>query len=88
MVLYASYVCLLYSRFVENHPIDVESMSPSSLVLSQLVGVFYPKYHRPPLMVHSSEYDRFPPVANGWGTIHSISDMAPPLLAKEEGPPI
>jgi hypothetical protein len=30
---------------------------------------------------------RFPPVANGWGTKNLILDMAPPLLAKEEGPP-
>jgi hypothetical protein len=32
-------------------------------------------------------YDRFPPAANGWGTIHLIQDMVPPLLAREEGPP-
>jgi hypothetical protein len=31
MVLYASYVCLMYSRFIENHPIDLEAMSPSFL---------------------------------------------------------
>jgi hypothetical protein len=31
MVLYASYVCLLHSRFVENHLIDLETMNPSFL---------------------------------------------------------
>jgi hypothetical protein len=25
---------------------------------------------------------------NGWGTIHPIPGMAPPLLPREEGPPI
>jgi mRNA-degrading endonuclease YafQ of YafQ-DinJ toxin-antitoxin module len=29
MVLYASYVCLLHSRFVKNHPIDLEVTNPS-----------------------------------------------------------
>jgi hypothetical protein len=29
MILYASYVCLLYSWFVENHPIDLATMNPS-----------------------------------------------------------
>jgi hypothetical protein len=28
----------------------------------------------------------FPLVTNGWGTKYLISDMAPALLAKEEGP--
>jgi hypothetical protein len=31
MVLYASYVCLPHSRFVENHPIDLEVTDPSFL---------------------------------------------------------
>jgi hypothetical protein len=31
MVLYASYVCLLYFRFIENHLIDLEVMGPSFL---------------------------------------------------------
>jgi hypothetical protein len=31
MVLYASYACLLYSRFVENHLIDLAAMNPSFL---------------------------------------------------------
>jgi hypothetical protein len=34
----------------------------------------------------NSGYYQFPLAANGWGTIHPIPDMAPPLLAKEEGP--
>jgi hypothetical protein len=37
-------------------------------------------------MVQNSEYDRFPPAANGWGTIHPVSDKAPSLQAKVEGP--
>jgi hypothetical protein len=37
-------------------------------------------------MTHKSGYDRFPPAANGWGTINHVLDTAPPLLAKEEGP--
>jgi hypothetical protein len=31
MVLCALYVCLLHSRFIENHPIDLEMMDPSFL---------------------------------------------------------
>jgi hypothetical protein len=31
MILYASYVCLLHSHFVENHPIDLAMMNPSFL---------------------------------------------------------
>jgi hypothetical protein len=31
MVLYASYVYFLYSRFVENHLINLEAMNPSFL---------------------------------------------------------
>jgi hypothetical protein len=38
-------------------------------------------------MAQDSGHGRFRPVANGWGTIHLITDMAPPLQAKEEGPP-
>jgi hypothetical protein len=30
-VLNASYVCLLYSRFVENHPVDLEARNSSFL---------------------------------------------------------
>jgi hypothetical protein len=38
MVLNASYVCLLHSRFVENHPIRILEDGPliSEVVLSQL----------------------------------------------------
>jgi hypothetical protein len=28
MVLYVLYVCLLHSRFIENHPIDLEVTNP------------------------------------------------------------
>jgi hypothetical protein len=40
MVLNASYVCLLHSRFVENHPIWILEGGPliSEVVLSQLVS--------------------------------------------------
>jgi hypothetical protein len=31
MVLYASYVCFMHSRFIENPPIDLEVMKPSFL---------------------------------------------------------
>jgi hypothetical protein len=37
-------------------------------------------------MTQNSGYDWFLPVANDYGTIHPVSDMAPPLPAKEEGP--
>jgi hypothetical protein len=37
-------------------------------------------------MAHKSGYDRFCPMANGWGTLHPVPDVAPPLLAEEEGP--
>jgi hypothetical protein len=30
---------------------------------------------------------RFPPVINGWETTYPVPDMAPSLLAEEEGPP-
>jgi hypothetical protein len=46
MVLNASYVCLLHSRFVENHPIWILEEGPliSEVVLSQLVSVSYKIY--------------------------------------------
>jgi hypothetical protein len=50
------------------------------------VGILYPGYHGPPVMAHKSGYDRFCPMANGWGTLHPVPDVAPPLLAEEEGP--
>jgi hypothetical protein len=31
---------------------------------------------------------QFSPMINGWGTKYPVSDMAPPLLAEGEGPPI
>jgi hypothetical protein len=31
MIVYASYVCLLYSRFIENLPTDLEVMNHSFL---------------------------------------------------------
>jgi hypothetical protein len=38
-------------------------------------------------MIQNFGYDRFPPIANDWGTIHLMPNMALPLLAEEEGPP-
>jgi hypothetical protein len=40
MILNASYVCLLYSRFIKNHPIWILKDGPliSKVVLSQLVS--------------------------------------------------
>jgi hypothetical protein len=46
-----------------------------------------PGYDGSPVKAKNSKYDRFPPVANSWGTIHPVLDLAPPLLAEEEGPP-
>jgi hypothetical protein len=39
LILYASYVCLLHSRFIKNHPIWILEDGPHifELVLSQLV---------------------------------------------------
>jgi hypothetical protein len=51
------------------------------------VGVTYHVYHEPPVTAQNSRYDRFPPAANDWGTIHLIPRNGPPLQAKEEGPP-
>jgi hypothetical protein len=52
------------------------------------VGVSYPRYCGSLIMAQKSRYGRFPPAANGWGNKHTILDMSPPLLAKEEGTPI
>jgi hypothetical protein len=53
----------------------------------EFVGVLYPRNRGPPITTQNSRYDRFPPTTNGWGIIHPVLDMAPPLLAEEEGPP-
>jgi hypothetical protein len=55
--------------------------------LEATVEVLYPRYRGSPVTAYKSEYDLFPPVANNWGIIHPIPDMAPPLLAEEVGPP-
>jgi hypothetical protein len=49
--------------------------------------VLYLGYHRSPVITHKSGYGWFPPMASGWGTMHPILDMAPPLLDEEEGSP-
>jgi hypothetical protein len=40
LILYASYVCLMHSHFIENHPIWILEDGPliSEVVLSQLVS--------------------------------------------------
>jgi hypothetical protein len=43
------------------------------------VGVKYPEYRGPPITTQNLGYDRFPPTANGWGTIHHVPDKAPAL---------
>jgi hypothetical protein len=62
----------------------LDEMKP---LLSITVRALYPGYHELLVTDKNSGYDRLPPAANGWGTIHPIQDMAPPLLAEEEGPP-
>jgi hypothetical protein len=52
------------------------------------VGVLYPGYRVSTVTTQESGYDWFPLPENGWGTTHPILGMAPPLLAREEGPPI
>jgi hypothetical protein len=60
------------------------------LVIGVCVGVWvkYPWYRGLPVTSQNYEYDWFYSAANSWGTIHPVPDMAPPLLAEEEGPPI
>jgi hypothetical protein len=62
------------------------SIAPSTKGSGTTVGVLYPGHRGPPVMTHSSGYDRFPLAVNDWGMIHPISNMVPPLLAEEEGP--
>jgi hypothetical protein len=52
------------------------------------VGVMYLRYHGSPVTIQKSEHDQFPLVANDWGTIHPVPDMALSLLIEEEVPPI
>jgi hypothetical protein len=51
------------------------------------IVVKYPGYRGSLVTAQNSKYDRFPPAANDWGTIHTIPDKAPLLQAEEEGPP-
>jgi hypothetical protein len=46
----------------------------------------YPGYNWLPVTAQSFGHDRFPPAANGWGTIHPVPDMIPPLQVEEEEP--
>jgi hypothetical protein len=63
-----------------SHPLDGR--------LGATVGVWYPRYHGPPVMAQNFGPGRFLLAANGWGTIDPIPNTAPPLLTEEEGPPI
>jgi hypothetical protein len=56
-------------------------------MIELLVRILYPVYRRPMVMAQDFGYDWFPPTANGWGTMHPIPDIAPPLQTEEEGPP-
>jgi hypothetical protein len=47
-------------------------------VLSQWVSSYGPK---------NMDTTQFSLVANDWGITYPVLDMAPPLLAEEEGPP-
>jgi hypothetical protein len=51
------------------------------------VGVLYPRYHGSLVMAKNFGHGRFRPATNGWGTIHPVPYMAPPLQAEEERPP-
>jgi hypothetical protein len=51
------------------------------------IGVKYPGYRKSPVIAQNFGYDRFPPAANDGGTIHPVSDKAPPLQAEDEGSP-
>jgi hypothetical protein len=76
-VIYGYLLCLLSSE----RP-ATQSMEGSRATFV----VLYRGYHGSSVMTQKSRYDRFPPRANGWGTTYPIMDMAPPLLAEEEGP--
>jgi hypothetical protein len=45
------------------------------------IEVKYPRYHGPLFTTQNSGHGRFPPAANGWGTIHTVPNKAPPLQA-------
>jgi hypothetical protein len=70
-------LCLFERRSLRKH-------TPST----RHVRVKYPRYRGLPVIAQNSRYNRFPPAANGWVTIHLIPDKAPPLQAEEEGQPI
>jgi hypothetical protein len=44
----------------------------SCLLDSLIIGVIYLGYPGLSVMGQNSGYDRFPPVANSWGTIHPV----------------
>jgi hypothetical protein len=51
------------------------------------VEVFYLGYRGSPVTTQNSGHDRFPPVANSWGTIRPMPGMSPPLQTEDEGSP-
>jgi hypothetical protein len=52
-----------------------------------LLGSSTPDNRGSSVIAQNSGYDQFRPAANGWDTIHPVSDMAPPLQDEEDGPP-
>jgi hypothetical protein len=59
MILNASYMCLLYSRFVENHPIRILEDGPliSEAVLSQLLAHFFKFFITARLHLHQTRVE-------------------------------
>ncbi len=48
--------------------------------LGATVGVMYLGYRGLPVTAQNSGYDWFPPMANGWGTIHPVPGNGPTTL--------
>jgi hypothetical protein len=55
--------------------------------MGTIIGVWYLGNYGSPVTAQNYGYDHFLLAANGYGTIHPIPNMAPPLPAEEEGPP-
>jgi hypothetical protein len=58
-------------------------------VCVHIVEVLYLGYRGPLVMARLTNLNmvRFLPTTHGWRTQYLVSDMAPPLWAKGEGPP-
>jgi hypothetical protein len=69
-----------YTRYFSKgygQPPGVESIPVPRVNEVVIVGVIYPGYRRPPIMTQNSGYNRFPPTANSWGTIHPVPENGP-----------